>query len=74
MEPKITTLTVRGFIQVLESLKRQGQVTDSTEIWVSSDEEGNSFSPVIRVGDELNIGTEEDKSKLTIYPSSAHST
>lgn len=70
--PRITTITIGHFKKILNQFERAGQITDKTELWISSDEEGNSYSPVIQVDDAVNIGTETDKSKLTLYPSSGH--
>lgn len=71
--PKNTVITVGQFKNLLKQFAREGKVTDATELWVSSDEEGNSYSPVIQSGDTVNIGTETNASKLTLYPSSSHS-
>ena len=66
-------LTVRELAQVLDAMRKQGDITLDTEVWLSSDEEGNSYSPLMRFKDgALNIGLEKDGSRITFYPSSAH--
>lgn len=40
------------------------------EIWLSSDEEGNSYSPLMQFGDTVNFAVEEKKKRITLYPSS----
>jgi hypothetical protein len=70
---KITKITVGHLEQILKDFKVEGKITDRTEVWLASDEEGNSYSPFIQVGKMLNVGVEDDKSRLTFYPSSTHS-
>ena len=66
-------LTVGDLGRIIASLKKEGRVTSKTEIWLSSDEEGNSYSPLMQFNDgSLNVGCEEDTSKFTLYPSSSH--
>jgi len=66
-------LTVGDLKKLLNLFKKEGRITDETEIWLSSDEEGNSYSPLMRFkGGSFNVGVEEDRSKFTLYPSSAH--
>ena len=66
-------LTVKDLIDVLGKFEQQGQITMDTEVWLSSDEEGNAYSPLMRFKDGVfNIGIEQDKSRITLYPSSAH--
>ena len=64
-------LTVRDLIDLLDYYKKNGEITDKTEIWLSSDEEGNSYSPLMQFKSGLyNVGVE--KKKFTLYPSSMH--
>ena len=68
-------LTVGDLKKLLNQFKREGRLTDSTEVWLSSDEEGNEYSPLMRFkSGQFNVGLEKDGSKVTLYPSSAHST
>ena len=74
MPSKEKKLTVGDFGRIVADLKREGKITSKSEIWLSSDEEGNTFSPLMRFKDGcLNVGCEEDGSKFTLYPSSSHS-
>lgn len=66
------TLKVKDLRKMLDLFVKEGFATENSEIWLSSDEEGNSYSPLIQMGERFNVGTEEDKSKVTFYPSSAH--
>lgn len=68
--PKLVTITVGHLERLLAEFKKRGQINAKTEVWLSSDEEGNSFSPLIQIGDEVQIGTEPDASKITFYPTS----
>lgn len=64
-------LNVKDLIELLEDYKKDGEITDETEIWLSSDEEGNSFSPLMQFKSGLyNVSVE--KKKFTLYPSSMH--
>lgn len=64
----LKTMTVKDLKAILARLKKQGQITDNTEIWLSSDEEGNSFSPMA-LDPSCSIGAEpNDTSKLILYP------
>ena len=73
-ENKEKKLTVGDLKKILNSFKRLETITDQTEVWLASDEEGNSYSPLMRFsGGMVNIGLEDDKSRLTLYPSSTHS-
>jgi hypothetical protein len=71
---KIKKVTVGGLKRMLNGFIKQGQITNKTEIWLSSDEEGNSYSPLILVDGGINAGVEKDGSKFTLYPSSSHTT
>lgn len=66
-------LTIADLKKLLNQFKKEGKVNDNTEVWLSSDEEGNSYSPLMRFKDgSFNVGLEQDGSKVTLYPSSAH--
>lgn len=69
----ITKITVGHLERIINDFKAKGKITDRTEVWLSKDEEGNSYSPLIQAGEMLNVGVEDDKSRLTLYPSSMHS-
>ena len=65
---RITNIKVKELKKILNRLKKEDAITDDTEIWLSSDEEGNSYSPFVKVDKVYNIGIEPDKSKITLYP------
>lgn len=62
-------LTVKGLVKVLQSLCGQKTINENSEVWLSSDEEGNSFSPLLN-NPEISIGVEGNK--IIFYPSSMH--
>ena len=65
-------LTVRDLFELVIDFRKQGKITLDTEIWLSSDEEGNSYSPLMCFKNGVyNVSAEKDK--LTLYPSSMHS-
>lgn len=68
--PNYRILTVKDLRNFLTMFQAQGQITDDTEIWLSSDEEGNDFGPLVQCSrnGEVQMGCEPDKSKLTLYP------
>lgn len=64
-------ITVKDMLHLLNGFKANGHITDDTEIWLASDEEGNSYSPFMAFKNgSLNAGV--NKEKLTLYPSSMH--
>ncbi len=62
-------LTVKGLKELLDQLCKQKTIHENSEVWLSSDEEGNSFSPLLD-DPEISIGVEG--SKVVFYPSSMH--
>ena len=66
-------LTVKDLKKLLNAFKKESKITDATEVWLSSDEEGNSYSPLMQFENGMfNVGIEEDGSRIMLYPSSAH--
>ncbi len=63
--------TVRELMQFLYTLYKQEKIQGDFEVWLSSDEEGNSFSPLLNKA-EISIGIEDRK--IVFYPSTLHST
>jgi hypothetical protein len=63
------TLTVKGLAHLLRELTRQRTINEKFEVWLASDEEGNSFSPLLD-DSEVSVGTEGNK--IILYPSSLH--
>lgn len=43
------------------------------ELWLSSDEEGNSYSPLMQFGATVNFAIDEKRKRITLYPSSMDS-
>ena len=62
-------LSVKGLVEVLSALCKQGTAKTDFEVWLSSDEEGNSFSPLLDDA-EISIGVQANK--IIFYPSSMH--
>jgi len=67
MDKRLRPMTVSDLIKCLTTLKRSKQITDDTTLWLSSDEEGNDFSP-LAVDTTISIGVERDKTRITFYP------
>jgi len=59
-----TGIKISEFIKVLTSIK---QKDGDLEVWLSSDEEGNSFSPFVY--EDYSTGIE--KGRLILYPHEA---
>ena len=59
-------MTVADLKQVLTVLARK--TDDSFEIWLSSDEEGNEFLPMLR-NIERSITVDKDEKKTIFFPS-----
>ena len=65
-------MTVNDLISLLKNALHDGSITDNTEVWLSSDEEGNSYSPLVQLNDgTFNIGFERQRDKITFYPISS---
>ena len=66
----IHTLTAKELKNLINRMIKSGQIRENTEVWLSSDEEGNDFGPLVKFKDngEYNVGVEKDKSRLTLYP------
>ena len=62
-------LTVKSLVRLLHALRKQRSINDNYEVWLSSDEEGNSFSPLLNKS-EISIGIQNNK--IIFYPSSCH--
>lgn len=62
-------LRVKELVTLLRTLLKQGTIHANFEVWLSSDEEGNSFSPLLD-NPEVSMGVE--RNKLIFYP--AHET
>ena len=72
---KSKVLKVKDLRNMLDLFVKEGLATEDSEVWLSSDEEGNSESPLIQLPTgTFNVGTDKNKSKLLLYPSSLHTT
>lgn len=59
-------LTLKDLIEVVPELGGRPEF----EIWMSSDEEGNSYSPLMQFGDNVNLAVDSNRKRITLYPSS----
>ena len=64
----IKEMTVKGVEDMFRAMRKQGMITGRTKVQLSSDEEGNHFSPLITVDGRYNVEIEEDKSVITFFP------
>jgi len=71
--PKRKKIGVRLMLKDLIDISLRLGAKPVFEIWLSSDEEGNSYSPLMRFGDLVNFSVETDKKRITLYPSSMDS-
>lgn len=69
MERKIT---IGHFLRLITALKKEKKVTNKTELWLSSDEEGNSYSPLMQFKEGM-VNFNAHEGRLTLFPSSMHS-
>ena len=61
-----SVMTVSSLRRKLEECKPE--TNDDFEIWLSSDEEGNEFLPMLR-DSELSIGIDDNHKRLVFFPS-----
>ena len=61
------TVTVADFENFIALMKREKAITGATEIHLSSDGEGNSYSPLV-ILDDGRFNIEVAKKKMTLYP------
>lgn len=62
-ENKNQVMTVGSLNRLLAEL----EVQDDFEIWLSSDEEGNEFLPML-ANPELSLAVDKTKRKVTFFP------
>lgn len=66
-------MKVKDLRVMLDKFVQQGLATEESEVWLSSDEEGNEYGPLIQMADgQYNAGVEKDKSMVTLYPISMY--
>ena len=64
-------MTVGQLQRMLLDLLRSGQVKLTTEVWLSSDGEGNYFAPFRSFDNgSLNVAIEQRPNRLILYPMS----
>ena len=61
-------MTVGNLQKMLAQLVKNGQIDKSWEINLSSDEEGNDIEPMLK-DPECCLGLDDEKKKITFYPS-----
>ena len=57
-------MTVGRFREILADFKIQ----DDFELWLSSDEEGNEFLPML-ANPQCSLAIEQDQKRITLFPS-----
>jgi hypothetical protein len=71
MKTKVEKLTVNEVVNLLCNLVKNGQIKGTDEVWLSSDEEGNSFHPLVKINGQYNVCIEQqshDKNMLVLMP------
>jgi len=64
-------LTVDELVSLIDYFKKRGEITGKAKIMLASDEEGNSFSPLMQFKTGMyNVSAEKDR--FILYPSSMH--
>ena len=61
-----STMTLGCLRQILSELTVE--VGDNSEMWLSSDEEGNDFSPML-ANQNISIGIDKDTRRVIFFPS-----
>ena len=64
----IKEMTVKGVEDMFKAMRRQKMITGRTKILLSSDEEGNHFSPMIMIDGKYNVAIDDEEDKLILYP------
>jgi hypothetical protein len=59
-------MTIASFKKIISKLG--GKSLDNYQIWLSNDEEGNVFLPMLNRID-LSIGLDEDRQRIVLFPS-----
>lgn len=61
-----SVMTISQFRKILSELG--GKTLDEYQMWLSKDEEGNEFLPILN-NIELSIGIDEDQKRIILFPS-----
>jgi hypothetical protein len=66
----VTEMTVDDVAKMLRVMKKAKMVTGKTKVKLSSDEEGNSFAPMIMIDGMYNVSAPEKggADELIIFP------
>ena len=59
-------MTVAGFKQLLKEYENEG--TDNFQVWLSSDEEGNEFLPMLN-NPEFCLAIDPGQNRIVLFPS-----
>jgi anthranilate phosphoribosyltransferase len=70
MSENCKELDVNNLLAMLGEFLDEKKITGKTKVVLSSDEEGNEYSSLIKVGDMYNVSC--DGGRLVLYPSSGH--
>jgi hypothetical protein len=62
---KLQAMTVTHLQQVLVVIAKE--VGSDFEVWLSSDEEGNEFLPMLR-NEQLSLDIDKEQKRITFYP------
>ena len=61
-----TIITVAGLKQLLEDF--ENEITEDFQIWLSSDEEGNEFLPML-CDPQLSLAIDPAQRRIVLFPS-----
>jgi hypothetical protein len=61
-------VTVGEFKKALNGFIKQGEITNKTKIYMSTDEEGNEFHPFVTHDGAYNIDIDKEADTITLYP------
>jgi len=70
MSEECKELNVDDLLAMLGEFLDEKKITGKSKIVLASDEEGNEYSSLIKVGDMYNVSC--DGGRLILYPSSGH--
>ena len=59
-------MTVAGFKQLLTTF--ENEITEDFQVWLSSDEEGNTFLPMLK-NPELCLAIDPEQKRIVLFPS-----
>ena len=59
-------MTVAGFKQLLQGF--ENEITEDFQVWLSSDEEGNAFLPML-TNPELCLAINPEHKRIVLFPS-----